>query len=132
MIAGSQRRLLQLAGREADIVALGVGPNAGEVQVAELIGWVREAAGHRLEQIELNVSLMAVAGQVPRFLAMRLRAEDASALAESDAVPVLKGPLDTMCERLLGLRERLGISYFVAGEELAGALAPVVARLAGT
>ncbi len=44
LIAGSGRRLLSLAAREADIVALGVAPAEGEAGVAERIGWLREAA----------------------------------------------------------------------------------------
>jgi alkanesulfonate monooxygenase SsuD/methylene tetrahydromethanopterin reductase-like flavin-dependent oxidoreductase (luciferase family) len=131
MIAGSQRRMLQLAAHEADIVALGVGPGATEAQVGEAVGWIRDAAGECFDRIELNLSLMAVAGQVPRFLAMTMGAEAAAALAQSDAVPVIGGSTDAMCDRLLALRERLGISYFMASEELLDALAPIVGRLAG-
>jgi probable F420-dependent oxidoreductase len=130
MVAGSQRRILQLAAREADIVALGVAPDASEAQVAEAAGWVREAAGERFAELELNLSLMAVGGVVPRFAQMTM-GEAAAALAQADAVPVLKGSADEQCDRLQALRATLGISYFVARDELAGALAPVVARLAG-
>jgi probable F420-dependent oxidoreductase len=131
LIAGSQRRLLTLAAREADIVALGLGPNAGDAQVAEALGWVREAAGGRFAQLEINLNLMAVGGQVPRFLAMTLGAAAAAELAQSDAVSVLKGSTDGMCDRLLALREQFGINYLMAGDELVDAIAPVVARMAG-
>ncbi len=130
MVAGSQRRMLQLAAREADIIALGFAPNADEAQAAQTIAQIRDAAGERFDRLEINLSLMAVAGRVPRFVAMRMGAA-AAELAQADVVSVLKGSTDEMCNRLFALRERLGISYFMAGEDLADALAPVVTRLAG-
>jgi probable F420-dependent oxidoreductase len=130
LVAAAQQRLLALAAREADIIALGVQPHAGETEVAQSIEWIRVAAGERLAALEINMNLMAVAGQVPRYLAMSLGAA-AEQLARSDAIPVLKGTTDDMCEQLIARREKFGISYVMVGEELMNALAPVVARLAG-
>ena len=128
MLAGGQRQMLRLAAREANIIALGVGPDASEDLVAERIGWIRAAAGERFPDIELNLNLMAVAGKLPRYVQMSL-GKEAARLAESDAVPVLRGSLDQMCARLKALRERLGISYFMVGDELIDVFAPIVARL---
>src|SRR5881227_802129 len=36
------------------------------------IGWIREAAGSRFDQIELNLNLMAVGEQVPRWIASQM------------------------------------------------------------
>jgi probable F420-dependent oxidoreductase len=130
MIAGGQRRMLHLAAREANIIALGVGPNATEDVVAERIRWIQDAAGERFPDIELNLNLMAVAGKLPRHLQMSL-GEGAARLAASDAVPVLNGSLDQMCDRLESLRERLGISYIMVGDELLDEFAPVVERMSG-
>ena len=130
LIAGSGRRILTLAARAADIVALGVGPDASEAVVAEKIGWLREAAGERFGQLEININLMAVGGQVPRWIAAQFGV-DAAALARSGAVPVLDGSTEEMCTTLERRRETLGISYIVVSDELMEALAPVVARLAG-
>jgi len=130
LLAGSQRRMLRLAAREADIIALGVGPDATEDQVAERVDWIREAAGKRFDHMELNVHLMAVAGQLPRYLRMNL-GDRAVALVESNAIPILKGTVDQMSDRLEWLRERFGISYIMVSDELMEALAPVVERLAG-
>jgi probable F420-dependent oxidoreductase len=130
LVAATQRRLLALAAREADIIALGLQPQAAETDVAPLIEWIRSAAGERFGTLEINLNLMAVAGQVPRYLAMTLGAA-AEQLARSDAIPVLKGTTDDMCEQLIARRENFAISYVVVGEELMAALAPVVARLAG-
>ena len=130
LIAAGQRRLLELAAREADIIALGVEPGATEAQVAERVGWIREAAGSRFSRIELNINLMAVGGQLPRYLQHSL-GPAAAQLADSDAIPVLRGNVDQMCDRLAWLRRTLGVSYVMVGEELVDALAPVVERLAG-
>lgn len=130
LIAGSQKQLLTLAAREADTIALGVSPAATDAEVLERIGWIREAAGDRLDEIEINVNLMAVAGQVPRYLQMTM-GEAARQLADADAIPVLRGTIEQMCERLHALRERFGISYVMVGEELMDVLSPVVARMAG-
>ncbi|HLG69279.1 MAG TPA: TIGR03621 family F420-dependent LLM class oxidoreductase [Chloroflexota bacterium] len=132
LIAGGQRRLLELAAREADAIALAIQPQETEDQVAERIGWIRAAAGDRFAHIAINVNLMAVAGQVPSYIRMSAGAEAARQLAESEAIPVLKGSIEEMCERLQWLRDRFAISYLMVGDELMDALAPVVERLAGT
>src|SRR5439155_6997486 len=56
MIGGRQQRLLRLAAREADIVSISLldrQPNPPTF--AQKIAWVREAAGLRLNDIELHV-----------------------------------------------------------------------------
>lgn len=130
LVAGSGRRLLALAAREADIVALGVRPDESEASVAEKIGWLREAAGERFGRLELNLNLMVVGGRVPRWIAAQF-GPDAAALARSGAVPVLVGTTDAMCDTLQRRRETLGISYLMVSDELMETLAPVVERLAG-
>jgi probable F420-dependent oxidoreductase len=130
LVAGSKRRLLELAAREADIVALGIPPTESEAGVAERIGWIREAAGSRFGQIELNLNLMAVGQQVPRYVASQMGLT-AEGLARAGAVAALTGSTDEMVEGLQRRREKLGISYIVVGDELMEGLAPVVERLAG-
>ncbi|MDQ6833754.1 MAG: LLM class flavin-dependent oxidoreductase, partial [Chloroflexota bacterium] len=130
LIAGSGPRLLALAAREADIVALGVGPDATEAVVAEKIALLREAAGERFAKLEININLMMVGDQIPRWIAAQFGAK-AETLAHSGAVPVLTGTTDAMCDTLERRRETLGTSYIVVSDELMEALAPVVGRLAG-
>jgi alkanesulfonate monooxygenase SsuD/methylene tetrahydromethanopterin reductase-like flavin-dependent oxidoreductase (luciferase family) len=132
LIAAGQPRLLKLAACEADIITLAIQPQETEEQVAERIDLIREAAGDRFSQIAININLMAVAGQVPRQIQMSLGADAAQQLADSNAIPVLKGSTDQMCDRLEWLREKFAISYLMVGDYLMDALAPVVSRLAGT
>ena len=130
LIAGSGKRLLTLAAREADIVALGVEPDAPEAALAEKIAWLREAAGERFPRLELNVDLMAVGEQVPHYVSAQL-GQTADQLARLGAACALTGTVDEMCATLLRRREALGISYILVADELMEALAPVVERLAG-
>jgi len=130
LIAGSGPRLLALAAREADIVALGIGLDATEAVATEKIALLREAAGERFAQLEININLMMVGERMPRWIAAQFGA-DAGRLARSGAVPVLTGTTDAMCDTLERRRETLGISYIVVSDELMEALAPVVGRLVG-
>jgi probable F420-dependent oxidoreductase len=130
LVAASGRRLLSLAARRADIVALGVAPTESEAGAAERIGRLRDAAPERFDGLELNLNLMAVGDQVPRWISSQMGLT-AAGLAEAGAVSAVVGTADQMCETLLGRRETLGISYVVVGDELMEAFAPVVERLAG-
>jgi probable F420-dependent oxidoreductase len=131
LVAGAGRHMLSLAACEADIIALGLPPDATEATVAERIDWIRAAAGERFAEIELNINLMAVGDQVPRQLAARLHLT-AQDLAERGSVAALMGGPDQMCEQLIARRERLGFSYVLVSDELMDAFAPVVERLSGS
>jgi probable F420-dependent oxidoreductase len=130
LIAGSGRQMLKLAARQADTIALGVAPDTPQAEVAEKIDWIREAAGERFWDIELNVNLMAVGDQVPRQMEA-MYGLTAKALAERGSVAAITGSVDDMCEQLLARRELLGVSYLLVSDEMMEALAPVVERLAG-
>lgn len=130
LVAGSQRKLLEVAAREADIIAIGIPPTESESGVAERIGWIREAAGPRFDHVELNLNLMAVGQQVPHYIEYQMGLT-AESLARAGAVAALTGTTDEMVETLQRRCESLGISYIVVSDELMEALAPVVERLAG-
>ena len=122
--------MLALAAREANVVALGVAPNQGEAVFQEKIDTLREAAGARFGEIELNVNLAAVGDQIHPWTAQRfgVTLEQLKAIGSPS---VLLGTPDEMCEQLEARRERLGISYINCGADMMEAMAPVVARLAG-
>lgn len=145
LIGGGGRRMLRLAAREADIVGISPNLRSGRVDAEtaadarpgrfdEKVAWVREAAGDRYDDLELNCLLVAV-----------LRTDDTAASAEMMAplfgvepsevldVPVaLIGSEDEMVERLQARRERWDFSYCVVQANAIDTIAPVVARLAGT
>ena len=134
LVAAGSRRSLALAAREADIVSLGVRPDLGEEVLAERIGWLRSEAFSRFTHLELNINLLAVVGEgVPQDrVRQRVRylfGVDLDDLIRAGSPFVVSGSTEEMCEQLLGLWERLGISYVTVPDDLMEAFAPVVERL---
>jgi probable F420-dependent oxidoreductase len=146
MIGGNGKKLLALAAREADIVGLtglAFPKGAREVDVSgckpasvdERIAWVRQQAGERFEQLELNALVQRVIVTDDRRQAAEELRERWSALTVEEILEtpyLLIGTVDQMVEALRERRERWGFSYLVVHEWSLDALAPVVARLAGT
>jgi hypothetical protein len=101
---------------------------------------VREAAGDRFDDIELNTypsSSPVVVTDQPRphleEAAAALTARSGIAISAdelADSPHVFIGSVQGLTEKLQRLREELGISSVMVGE--VGDLAPVVERLAGT
>jgi probable F420-dependent oxidoreductase len=142
MIGAAGRRMLTLAAREADILNFPDRPSVGVssagnpglgLTMAEQMQIVRETAGERYAALELSsLSLIRitddVAGSVEQ-LAVRMRTTP----DVIEAMPgVLAGGLDAIEARLVANRERWDISYPVIPGAAMDAMAPIVARLAGT
>jgi probable F420-dependent oxidoreductase len=145
LVGGGGEKLLRLAGREADIV--GLAPNARKGEVSADMGpdtrasmtkqkleWVREGAGDRYDDIELQIRYFlgtvtddpkAWAERVAQFFA--ISPEDVL-----DSGVALVGTIDECCDRLVQRRKEWDVSYVVFGDDQYEAFAPVVARLAGT
>ena len=145
LIGGGGKRVLGIAAREADIVGINpnlrageVGPDAASDATAAAtdrkVEWVREAAGDRFDDLELNALVLAC-----------IESDDRQGTAEMMAgvfgitpdemleVPhALMGTIDEMAADLEARRERWGFSYHVVQQDAMETLAPVVARLAGT
>jgi probable F420-dependent oxidoreductase len=144
MVGGGGRRILQLAGRHADIVGInpslpsgGVGrqlaDDAGAEQIDEKLGWVKEGAGSRFDHVELQMRyyFSEVTDHPERYLAdaaPRLGLNPAEAAASTFS---LVGSVDQICERLIEHRSRWNVSYVVVSQNCIEGFAPVVARLAG-
>jgi len=145
IIGGGGRRVLTIAARHAEIVSINVdlragtaGPesasNATPDATREKVGWVREAAGDRFDEIELNTLIGFVMVTDDRQSIIDAMAP-ALGIDPADAVHIplaLIGTLDQMAEELEWRREEYGISYFSVESDAWEAMAPVVARLAGT
>jgi probable F420-dependent oxidoreductase len=154
MIGGGGRKLLAVAGRQADIVQLvppiaadGAASGSGYTgdSYAERIDWLRDAAGPRFDRIELGAQLMAVRitddpttaiEEFGRRLADRSpdAAPDAAALRSlvDDSPVVAIGTLDEVCAKFERTRQRFGLSYFTAPVGVRPeTLAPVIERLGG-
>lgn len=144
LIGGGARRVLGIAGREADIVGLNfdlrggeitpdLGPNGTAEATEQKLGWVREGAGDRFSEIELNVLV---------FMAMVTDDREGQAetvggmfgLTPEQALEVphaLVGTAEQICEDVERRRRRFGISYTVVQDGSMDDLAPVVEKLAG-
>jgi probable F420-dependent oxidoreductase len=148
-IGGGGRRTLELAGREAQIVGLAPRILSGQrgdpssitwAATEEKLGWVRDAAGDRFADLELNV----YPSQWPIVVTDDLRSEarkvvdhmrerTGQELTEQDVIDsphIFIGSVDRFVEKFSELRERLGINSFLVGG--LDELGPVVERLAGT
>jgi probable F420-dependent oxidoreductase len=149
MIGGGGKRVLTLAAREAQIVSLapragrdGRGDNASLSWAAtvEKVGWVREAAGDRFADLELNVYPSRVAPEITDdgHAALRQAVDEIGARSGDrpdeamlrDSPHIWIGSLDELAEKAQRLRGELGISSLMLGE--VDELAPLVGRLAGS
>jgi probable F420-dependent oxidoreductase len=145
LIGGNGRRLLTLAAKQADIVGLtGITFGGGGTE-RDISGWrvagveerlrlVREAAGARFAQLELNALVQRVVVTDKRREAAEDLARRWTQLTPDEILAspyVLVGTIEQMVEDLLARRERWGISYYVVFEPFLDAFAPVVAALGG-
>lgn len=145
VVGGGGERVLRLAAREADVVALNVNLRAGVIDERAFpdgtpestdrkLAWIRDAAGERFDDLELQsrIHLAMVtddrAGVIEELApGFGLTPEQAAATPHA-----LIGSVSQICDDLVERRERWGISYLgLSGDQL-DAFAPVIARLAGT
>jgi probable F420-dependent oxidoreductase len=145
VLGGGGRRMLQLAAREADIISVNYNLREGRVNrklvhtgmagaTAEKMGWIGEAAGERLAEIELSATIFVATvtedrSVVTESMAAALGTEPAEIL---NMPHFLIGTVDQLVEDIQARRERFGISFIVVPGEAAESLAPVVERLTGT
>jgi probable F420-dependent oxidoreductase len=148
-IGGGGRTTLELAAREAQTVGLAPRILRGArsdprsftwAATEEKIGWVKDAAGERFDELTLNVypSFWPVTvtddvfGEAEK-VATALREGSGVELTAREVIDsphIFIGSRGRFVEKFTELRERLGISSFLVGD--LDQLAPVVEQLAGT
>jgi probable F420-dependent oxidoreductase len=144
VIGGGGKKVLSIAAREADII--GVNPNLGAGYVGpevaasskgdlyrERLQWIRDAAGDRFDDLELQCLTFMVQFTDDRDQAYENIAPLFGLTAdEAKDVPLaLAGTVDQMVEMLEQRREEYGFSYVVVHEPEMEQFGEVVARLAG-
>ncbi|MDH3293899.1 MAG: LLM class F420-dependent oxidoreductase [Acidimicrobiia bacterium] len=145
LIGGGGPRFLRLAGRHADIVGINpnlaagviderIGQDATAARYLEKIGWVRDGAGDRFADIELQVRTFFVVPTEDREGTAKAMAGAVGLTAEEalGSPLALVGTPKQMAETLIERRETFGFSYVVIGQAEVEAIAPVVAELAGS
>lgn len=99
------------------------------------VEWVRQAAGGRFHELELNMVMTPIFTEQRRQRAEQLvRERGWSGVASEDVLnmpSIFIGTPDQIVEDLLQRRERFGFSYFVVSDASMEAFAPIVSRLAG-
>jgi probable F420-dependent oxidoreductase len=142
LVGGHGRRVLAMAAREAQIVQLtglvhaadgAISPGGfPRATIEGRVAWLREVAGARLDDLELSALVQrTVVGDGAAAEVAELAERFGFTIDELQGSPfVLLGTVDDIVEKLVGLRELLGISYWTVRE--ADAFAPVLDRLAGT
>jgi len=146
IIGGGRPRVLKIAAQEADIVGINpslhaghVGPEAAADSTAaatdKKLGWVREAAGDRFDDLELNMLIVASVLTDDRDGTLeglgQLFGVDPAEMADIPHAWV--GSVEQLTEQVQQRRDRWGISYYVLqGEDAMRAFAPFIAKVAGT
>lgn len=132
LIAGNGDRVLTLAARHADIIGFSAGESRGPDPLAERVAFVRNAAGDRFEDLELNLAITAVptdSSGVPDLSLTRAYAPGRSD-AELLALPsVLSGSPRHIAETLIAQRETYGLTYFTVQDYHGKYFADVIAAL---
>ena len=142
MIGGGARRVLQLAGREADVASLNFNNRSGtllgdgfrestEGPTLEKIEWIRQGAGDRDVEIHIGAYFTNITDDPASVVA---EMSDTFGLPPAQIMThphALIGSADAICDELIRRREVYGISYISVGAHLIDDFAPVVQRLTG-
>jgi probable F420-dependent oxidoreductase len=146
LIGGGGPKILALAAREAQIVGInaflksgeGTSPEAAQSLIPaatdQKLTWLKDAAGDRFDELELQ-SLIGFVHVTEDATSITEAIAKSFGVSPDDAVlapATLVGSLEQMIEILERRRERWNMSYVVIPDDAVDALAPVVARLAGT
>lgn len=130
LVGGGARRVLELGAREADIVSIvtanrggvagALGGDATLAATREKVGWVRDAAGERFDQLVLNTRVFVAEGDA---VTAGLGGDAA------DSPHVLVRPAQVMADKLMRLRDATGISYVTVSARFLDEFAPVLELL---
>jgi probable F420-dependent oxidoreductase len=134
LIAGNGDKLLTLAAQQANIIGLTAGApiTADSDPLADRIAFVREAAGDRFDELELNIAVTALptddSGKPDLSLPRRFLPE----LSDDEilATPaVLSGSTKEIADTLRGYRETYGVTYITVQQQHGEVFAKVIAEL---
>ena len=134
MVAGSGDRILTLAAQTVDIVSFpitaGFGPGSPEEALAGRVQRVREAAGERIGDIELNLFVAGAGRRVEDIDLSVISAASGKSAEELAQLPgVLVGSPRQIADTLLRYRDEFGISYVSVLEDHMRMFAEVIPLL---
>jgi probable F420-dependent oxidoreductase len=128
LVAGSGERMLKIAAREADIIAIGTrisahGADPLDPTMEQKIAWIKEAAGDRFAHVELC--------QTSFGIEITDSETAPSAMQGGWSVPKTQLTTRDAIAHLLEQREQYGFSYLQVSTGQIENFAPVVEQLAG-
>lgn len=146
LIGGGKERMLNLAGREADIVGILTSDVSSGTLISDIrerlpaavqqkVDWIRQGAGDRFDQIELSLIPTVILtddrlGQTETLI--QQQGWDVS-VAEIWQMPsLLVGSTEQIVADLQARRDEYGFSYYVVSDDMMDTFAPVVAQLAAS
>ncbi len=145
LIGGGGPRFLRLAGRLANIVGINPNLSAGVIDASvgadataeryeEKLSWVRDGAGDRFDDIELQVRVFfpVVTDNRDELIESMAAGVGLSPAEALESPLALVGTTQQITEAIRERRERFGFSYVVIGQNEVVDFAPVVAELAGS
>ncbi|MBL8779220.1 MAG: TIGR03621 family F420-dependent LLM class oxidoreductase [Acidimicrobiales bacterium] len=146
IIGGGAPRVLRFAGAFADIVGVNPSIHSGEIdadaardaqadRIDQKLEWVREGAGERFDDLELNAWVAAAElTDDPVGFAEQIAPLFGAASGEEllSSPMTLIGNVASLTDELNRRRDRWGYSYVVVPGDHARAFAPLVAALSGT
>jgi probable F420-dependent oxidoreductase len=144
-VGGGAPKILALAAREAQIIGINANLRSGTDSAPDVaqsmtpqatdqkVGWVRDAAGDRFDDLELQslVGFVYVSDDAAGILEGIANAFGVTVDEARLAPPCLVGSEDGIVASLEERRERWQMSYHVVEDGAIDTFAPVVARLAG-
>ncbi|MDT5016763.1 MAG: hypothetical protein QOD39_2923 [Mycobacterium sp.] len=134
LIAGNGDKLLTIAAQRAHIIGLtGAAPATTDLDpLADRVAFVRDAAGDRFDELELNISVIAMptddSGRPDLSITRRFLPE----LSEDEmlrAPSVLSGSTKEIADTLRRYRDRYSVTYVTVQQPLAEAFSKVIAEL---
>lgn len=141
MVGGARRGVLSFAARQADIVSISNVPydpvnEAGltpQEEAVRRLGYVRDAAGDRLAQLDVEASpfFTQVTDDPGAFMARLVATLGVREEGLLEHPNVLLGTVEELADRLVERRETYGVNYVTIQQSEVDAFAPVVARLTG-
>jgi probable F420-dependent oxidoreductase len=144
LIGGGAPRVLRFAGANADIVGVNASIHSGEIdadaardamgdRIDAKVAWVREGAGDRFDELELNawLSVAEITDDADGFAQMIAPLFGVSPSIALQSPLTLIGSAGQIADRLSERRERWGYSYHVIPGDKAHDFAPIVATLTG-
>jgi probable F420-dependent oxidoreductase len=146
LIGAGSKRMLMLAGREADIVGLlTTSVRTGTLiadpterladSVLEKLAWIRDGAGPRFPQLELSLIIDFHITPDRRGVAEQLIGErqwQGITVEQVLAMPaIFIGTVAEIIEEFYRRREQYGFSYYVVNDEAMTRFAPIAAALRG-